>query len=510
MKTISLLDIKEKLNELYNNCDKLDTYHIDTKSLRDEIVSIDTLCDSFSDENLLTNTNVKVQGNAKELYNRFIVLESNIKQSMDSIKIFTSVEKINKSIKQEELNPILEEILNDLMNYVGSGLHLNEFSNILDKFYTLIKLEYKYTGHSHIENYFKNTMPDKSYICKIYQMMITECSSYEQNDDFKNLVYSLEERYYSDILLLLSIFEDGYLDEVKKELLKYKGDYFNLEEDYESLNSKIKEKKTNNRHNKVQKAKLFSRFIPVLLSITTLISANILFKDSINEHSQEYNTTTEMYDTLDGWSRTSTYQNLTLGDTTITVYNPVHSNGARVIKTYKFVDEDFDTSDIENYNFENMAFNSSEYKYDEHANSKSSDRFITMKRVSNINYDDSRINNLMKVAFHILVSVPIVIIDLFVGAFDNGFEYVKTNVVTLTLLIAKLDEYMNYIKDQIDHINAYYKFSNMKIDKNELKELDKKLKNLNKEYTLAYEKYSHLNRILNECGYSRKLTRRII
>ena len=76
MKTISLIDIKEKLNDLYNSCDELDTYHIDTSILRGEIISVDNLCDSFSDDNLLSNTNVQVKKdkNVLQLYNRFTML----------------------------------------------------------------------------------------------------------------------------------------------------------------------------------------------------------------------------------------------------------------------------------------------------------------------------------------------------------------------------------------------------------------------------------------------------
>ena len=315
------MDIKEKLNKLYTKCDLLDNYNINSNELRSEIISIDTLCDNLSDDSNLSNSNVKVKGDYKSLYLRYSILNDKINNYLKSLHIFNIIQKVNKDIKKEDLNKLLEEILNDLMNYNNSKLELEEFNSLYPSLYQLIKLEFKYTGKSMVLNYIRNSSLDQY---KIDELFYDELSERFYSPLINKITLQTATKNYIEYdkyLLYLSVIEDGYLDEIFEELEKYNVENSNLYFILNEIKEKTKNQKEINDTNKRMKYKQYTRLFPALLSLIILISANTAAKDKIDEKTSSYKTTTEVYDTIDGYSTNISYDTLEVGDIKITVYN---------------------------------------------------------------------------------------------------------------------------------------------------------------------------------------------
>ena len=508
MKKISLIEIKEKLGIIYNNCDTLEKYHIDTTLIKNEINSLSTLCDEISENNVLTSTNVQTLGDTKDLYDKFLQLESTVNSYLKAIHIFESIKSYNDNLSKEELNKLLETILNDLMNYERSTIGIEEFDELYPTFYKLIKMEFKYNGYSHILNYIRNSKLDEY---KIDDLFLLDYKKYFKYIDPYRMINNMvlqDYTLYDKALLIISLNESGYLDKIKDELDPYLNKFEYLNEKSNELSENIKAQEKTNKKNKREKLLLQRTIIPAILSLTVFITANILASPRINEKTTSYKQTTEVYDTLNGNDTEITYGNEPVGDTTITIYNDAHNNGARVIKTYEFNDSDFDITKIEDVDYESMDFTSSEYKYDEDANNESLESFKVGKQIVDVDYQDIKENSLIRFALHLLISLPIALIDVIIGTIGtDAYYYDSKGPRSIFSLLVGLRHYLDYINRETYEINRKYIYENVKGRKSELKKLKKELDSLNKEYSLAYEKYQYLEEILKNYGYNKQLKR---
>lgn len=508
MKTMSIADIKEKLISIYNKCEILERYHINTSFIKSEINDIDSLCDNASESNNIYDSNVAIKGDDKFILNRFNHLESTVNDYLSAVHIFESIKGYNDNLSREELSNLVGIILNDLLSYERSTIRLEEFDLLYPTLYKLIKMEFKYSGYSHILNFIRNSKLDES---KIDDLFLLDYSKYFKEFSTSHMVNNIvlqDYSLYDKALLIISLTESGYLDKVAKELDSFKTSFDNISYTANELEENIKSNDKIKRKNIKNKILIQKTIIPAILSLSMLITANMLARTKINEKTTSYGQTTQTYDTMLGSDEEYSYGNNSVGDTTITVYNEIHDDGTRVIKTFEFNDSDFDITSIDDFDPNSMDFTKSEYKFDLDANYESLEEFKKASQITEINKLDVKINYFIKIMLHLLISIPTVIADMIVALADNyTYETSSSGPRTILSLLIGLRYYLGYIRNEIEKINYKYNYKNTKESKAELKKLKKQLDNLNKEYKLAYEKYLYIEGILIDHGYKRQLKR---
>lgn len=510
MRTISLMDIKEELNKLYEKCDQLDKYNISSKQFREEIILIDAQCDNLCDDSNLSIGPVKYKGDYKTLYQKYVDLDSRINKYIKALHIFDSIKKVNKDLKKDELYPLQQELYNDLANYYHSKLSLKEFDDLYPSLYQFIKLEYKYTGSSLILKFLRVYNIDTSKIDDLYYNELANLLNPLPINYIFNKAAMNDFIEYDKYLLYLSIKENGYLDSIFKELEPLKQENNELLRKIKELDESIKTQKKINRKNKIRKLKLFKNFWPIAIYLSGIITLNSIYSKPINNKFSSYKTTTETYDSIEGTYTTTSYDKLSVGDSEVTIYYPTKLNGTRIIKTYNFNDENFDIDDIDTSDFEDMEFSKSIYKYDSNLNQKSNDEFVHATKVTEVDYNDKIVNKLKVFLFHLLLSAPFMICDMIISLnllsnnYYSTYIYEEKNVTLLTLLMT-LKDALEYFEYEIKNINKIHPKRSTKEDKKEITELEKQKKKLLERYNYIYDKYLYIESLLHERGYQRKL-----
>ena len=173
----------------------------------------------------------------------------------------------------KKLSKIKESVWSDIQKRsIGKQTRKEDDINLLDRkeFYEYIKNHFP-NNEDFIKLYYGQLDNFFSVDC-LYNLQISLVADFEEDNDtlrciqlpinfklnydnvFKKLCnsFSVTSKPHSDFIYIKS--KEGEInnqvfwnvlnflvDEFKKELLKYKGDYLNFEEDYKSLNSKIKD-----------------------------------------------------------------------------------------------------------------------------------------------------------------------------------------------------------------------------------------------------------------------------
>ena len=158
----SLGEIKNKLDNIYNNLDNIEKFGIDTTDYKDQIDSFDLMCEKF-DSNSNTNVQVKFSRSQKKeyeiLYKSIELLEKHILGINKSLGLITYLEELDldkaltledEDTAKKELDIIVAFILDYLLtiNQFKNILKPELFDSVMEKLYQIIKYEFKYTGKS--------------------------------------------------------------------------------------------------------------------------------------------------------------------------------------------------------------------------------------------------------------------------------------------------------------------------------------------------------------------------
>ena len=507
----SLGEIKNKLDNIYNNLDNIEKFGIDTTDYKDQIDSFDLMCEKF-DSNSNTNVQVKFSRSQKKeyeiLYKSIELLEKHILGINKSLGLITYLEELDldkaltledEDTAKKELDIIVAFILDYLLtiNQFKNILKPELFDSVMEKLYQIIKYEFKYTGKSLILNYM---YPNLHLTNKFFEVWKKD---YEKNKDslksLKDIDNLYEYRYYlNSTIKTIALNEDGFLQDKEKELSNLINKYEINKENKEEAETTLKQKKALQKNRRKGMATIYSRFLPILVSLGVLVGSNVGVNKLIKNNSK-YKTTTEYYSSLTDETTTEDgYSKLSVGDTRITIYYPIDEKNARIIKQYDLNEPSVDIEKWTELNYDSLDFSSSTYKVDDEANKKSTEQFIEVEKVTNIDINEKNPSIVLMILASITVSLITLLLDY------KSKDLTNRNTIFLHDLINP-NEVKRIYNIEKSRLNKEYPKQNMKFTKDTLRQRIQVLKDLEKEYEDYYSKYEYISEYLENDGYTRKL-----
>ena len=512
-----LNEFKKSLDYVYANLDNIEFYGVDTSDFKKRIEQFDKLFDKYD-----TNSNAAVQvqytrSQKKDLdviYKQIKELEKQIIDLNNALGLITYLKenkkRINSNTSKEEISNIVEYVANRLLIFAQNKntINIELLDDEIETLYQIIKYEYKYNGQSLIMYYmYKNDLLTK----KFFDTWEKDCKEID-------LIASFNSPYYlNDTIFRIAINEDGYKEDVEVGLKEIQNKYYENKSNSEELKKIIKEKKEKKNQRNKALARIYSGFIPMVLSLSVLIGANIGIHTAVKK-SSPYKTTKEIYSSVNDETNTEIgYSRLNVGDTKITLYFPTNENGTRIIQNYDLkVGETpvaitnptnpdnktlkaYEPSDYDNIDLSSTNFTSSEYKVDNEANEISTDKFMKVEKVTDIDKEDIKLNVFTNVILSILASGIILTLDTMARR-NHTYEDNFHTLVSLLDIPELENTKRNFKKAKVQYPKQVIKY-----DKEELKRIRRKLIEIKKKYENEYEKYSYMNKYLEEDGYSRRL-----
>ncbi len=510
-----ILHLKDALNAIYENANKLDIYNFNTAEIKELVNKYDTELNEYFED---SNKSGGVQFKRKKIIN-FSLLEKDIYslhsktfQYLSCLYIYETLDRIESEIdsyNEETYKYNADKCLFDLQKYITILPFLknnDELNKRMHIIYKLIKLELKYKGNSNILNLIKSSELEVLVLEDLVEDDLFHKYHVENLADLRLLELNYKDNTYlhNDVILSIAIMEGTFLKDLIKIFNDYSLEQYNKSKDAKKLENIIYHNKNDLRFI-IRKSHLYTSLLPCLLSISVLIGANYALHNYEKKYKDVPATTYEYYSTIDdSYNHTEIvhkYLNdANVNDTEVTIYYPCDERGTRIIKKYNFV-SDLPIESIPEINYDKLQFVSSEYKYDQESIDISTDGFTLVKRISNIDYSDMQeITSIPVILINILANALICIIDYLIGA-----SILQNDVYTLTIVVSHLGHVIDSIDQKRKEIRKYKEKLNIDKDKKELKKLNEEIKILDKNYEELMDRYSHLYPYLDKNGLIRKL-----
>ncbi len=512
----NIIHLKNALENIYENANRLEEYSFNSLEIKELVKKYDAILNGyFDDTNNPSDKQFKKLNSrdfnklAKDIY----FLHSKSFEYISCIYIFKTLDDIEENIDSYDEKTYkynADRCLYDLQKYTKILPFMknnNELNKRIPTIYKLIKLELKYSGNSNILNLFKISDLDKSKLeDEVENDMFVK---YKINNlaDLNLLKIHLKDNSYlhKETILPLALIEGSFLEDLIKTFNTYNDNYnFNLKNKNELLNTINKKEKVLKK--KIKNTHLYTTLLPFILSTSIILSSNIIALKHEKNYTLVPASTYEYYSSIDdSYNHTETiYKRINNEkelDTTLTIYYPCDKDKTRIIKTFNLV-SDIPIEDFKNFNYDNLNFTSSIYKYDQESNQISEDEFMIVKRLIKIDYTDMKnIFNLPVLLINILANILLLTADYIIGNYMLNDSY-----YTLTVLLLNFKEVIDLINNKKNQIKNLKNKLNIKKDKEKIKYLNQELEILNKNYNELIEKYSHVYEYLNNNNYNFKKT----
>ena len=533
-------DIKEKIDELNK---KISIIEKSGFNIEEEKANLKEFCNVQTyDKKFQT-----IQLGAKEEINE---LENKIISKYKRAQIFIDIDEIqphlNSDISKEKLNKIDLVIINHLAYYLESRVNFksDKEEELIKKLYNFIKYEYRI--------YYSSVVFDKLIslnfgISTLSRLIKEDIDKYiNEKDVYKrfNEYFDLEQ-IDKIMVYLISLNEDNYKQKIIDELESSKRKYEELEQQYKTKKS-TKTVSTNNdiyaqkEGLKVASRVLFCGILPRLLSLATIIGVNYLNLSNIDKI---YNTTYKNYNEILGEYDTEEYTTIKdSNNAIIRVYaepneektknvfdvkanNNYTMSQPKVTRTLYTFEVENDGRNIEDYlNIDLSALlptSTIENAYDEDMNYLSKEELKTVTIIDKVDIDDYKYTGLFgSVGLSILETTLLLFLDLIISYFVmrhnyfdkvedvKGWEYMSG--LTGFMHLDKYHSAWRAFKNDLDSIKKSIEsmgsnLNSKKLNKEELKELRKKIDTAKVEYQELLNRYSKLSELLEYNGYSMTL-----
>lgn len=506
-----LYTIKTKLERIYSRLEEINDNKYDSSGVKKAFKMIDSLLERYDDVPNSINTGTQVKAQNKEITNLLKLTDSlgiYVDKLYNSFRIFTDIKSVQelyskKKPSKEEFNECLKVILNDLIDYkfliTQGNFTTDRFDNELaPTLYKLILDEAKFNGSYTILNTLENMNIDTR---SIERLLNEDVLNLIDNEDIKNELYKLDSKVFKNakmnrnIILIVSTYKDNYKLELESLFKNRLKDIKYAKEDYdEYLSLKKKAEKNNKKARKeLSKAKkgLREQIIPIILSISVLIGANI----GINGVTKNFkHKTGESYSTVEGYTDYDEYDiyETKVGDVIVEVFGDKSDNGSRSYKKYVISDLENPTLDLDSLELsdDNLVKTYKNYEGD----SLSDSAYTNIAVIENVEKDEP--TYVLAFALHLLMTTIWAVIDLAMSValevgdvgvlfpFKENYEVLKNGIDYSKKEIELAKEYLYRLEDGRTY------------SKEELKKKKEYLETLINEYNKLLNDYSHLTEVI--------------